>query len=99
MILRIDCTGPASVGAKMVQRLGFGTPASHDKEHHCLEDLTIHYDQIMHYITFSIPVTDDMIQRFPEEARMVGPILACLPDFMKGRRLILLQRIDMNMSA
>jgi hypothetical protein len=94
--LIVDCTGPASVGVKTLRRLGFGTSADHDVDRHSLDDLTISYDQAMQYTTFSIPVTDDMIQRFPEQARMVGPICGCLPDWLKDRRLILTQRTDRN---
>ncbi|KIL58812.1 hypothetical protein M378DRAFT_15278 [Amanita muscaria Koide BX008] len=90
----IDCTGPASAGVKMLRRLGHGVPTGSSGP--SLDGLTTHYDQDFRYSSFDIPVTDDLIQRFPKEAREPGPIRYCLPEWTMDRRMVLSQRIDRN---
>ncbi|KIL56560.1 hypothetical protein M378DRAFT_16991 [Amanita muscaria Koide BX008] len=86
----IDCTGPARAGMKMLRRLGYGTATTNQPS---LDDLTTHYNQNVHYSSFDVPATDDLIQRLPVEARKPGTT-RWVPDLMKESRAILFQRID-----
>ncbi|KAM6501579.1 hypothetical protein JOM56_001556 [Amanita muscaria] len=88
----IDCTGPARAGMKMLRRLGYGTATTNQPS---LDDLTTHYNQNVHYSSFDVPATDDLIQRLPAEAQKPGTT-RWVPDLMRERRAILFQRIDSN---
>jgi hypothetical protein len=73
----------------MIHKLGFGGDAA------ISDQLTVKYDQNMHYSTLCIPVTNDQIQRFPEEYRAAGPIYACSPALGSGERgTVTSQRVD-----
>ncbi|KAF8624200.1 hypothetical protein AX17_007189 [Amanita inopinata Kibby_2008] len=92
--LVVDCTGPARAGSKMIRRLGFGTANTSEPGMLPWEELKISFDQDMHYSTLSLPVTDDMIKRFPAEAQKVGPILNYFPDSRLEHRVVFSQRVD-----
>ncbi|KAM6501577.1 hypothetical protein JOM56_001554 [Amanita muscaria] len=89
----IDCTGPARAGMKMLRRLGYGMATTNQPS---LDELTVHYNQNVHYSSFDVPATDDLIQRLPLEARKPGPIRRWIPDLLRDNKAVLLQRIDNN---
>ncbi|PFH48973.1 hypothetical protein AMATHDRAFT_64243 [Amanita thiersii Skay4041] len=91
--LVVDCTGYFSAGLKILKKCGFGSSEEDEKS---LDELRVTYDQIMHYSTIQFPVTDELYQRFPEEARRIGPNMTCFPDSRKERKVIFSQIVDRN---
>ncbi|KIL56901.1 hypothetical protein M378DRAFT_88651 [Amanita muscaria Koide BX008] len=95
--LVIDCTGLAMAGSKFLRRLGFGIGDSGHGKERSLDDLKMKYDQVVHYSTYSIPLTDEQNHRLPPEARNYGVVGIYFPDSRAGeRRVLLAQKSDKN---
>ncbi|EGO20597.1 hypothetical protein SERLADRAFT_476950 [Serpula lacrymans var. lacrymans S7.9] len=94
--LVVDCTGPARVGVKMLERAGYGNAESYSKGTLPLNELKVTYDQKIRYSTFDFPIPSDLAKRLPIPGGFEGggAVYATLTEPGKDRRSIYASRVD-----